>query len=92
VVQGASSCSKIRRIKSLFEDQEDYTGNEGADIVDASAGLGAADACAASAADTGACTVGADATCLGEVPAAPAQAPSPEGKAVALGAKKLPIT
>jgi hypothetical protein len=33
-VQGASSCHKTRIVKPLFEDQEDDTGNEGADAAD----------------------------------------------------------
>jgi hypothetical protein len=36
-VQGASGCHKTRRVKCRFEDQEDDTGNEGADAADAAA-------------------------------------------------------
>jgi hypothetical protein len=86
-VQGASGCHKTRIVKRQFEDQEDDAGNEGADAADAAASVGGADA-GASDADDGASAAGARAACRGEVPAAPAQAPSPVGNVGALGAQK----
>jgi hypothetical protein len=90
VVQGARSCHKTRIVKHRFEDQED---DKGTDTAEAAAAGGAADA-SASAADAGEGAAGARASCCTgrEVPAAPAQAPSPVGKAGALGAKKKMIT
>jgi hypothetical protein len=87
VVQGASGCHKTRMVKCQFKDQEDDACNEGADAADAAAAADAADA-SASAADAGAGAAGARAACGGQVPATPAQAPSPVWKVGALGAKK----